>query len=335
MDIGGREIANGFCPYIVAEISGNHNGSLNNALTLIVQAKKAGADAVKFQAYTPDTITLNCNKPDFIIQDGLWKGKTLFQLYAKAHTPMEWLPKLFAQAKREHITAFASVFDPTSVEILQTLDCPAYKIASFEITDIPLIQMVAKTGKPIIISTGLASSTEVVEADIASDRRAAFLHCTSEYPGTVDYADLGRMGRIKDWLGRDAVVGLSDHTAASDVLPIAATAMHCAIIEKHLKLAGDTKSEDKEFSLDPNGFREMVAAVKLTYEAMKLRSQGGNPSVQLRRSLYAVTDIAEGEVFDGTNIRSIRPGYGMAPKHLPKMLGKVANKAYRRGDRIV
>src|SRR5713226_2376436 len=190
MIIDGREIKNGMSPYIIAEASCNHGGYLDNALSLIDAAKFAGADAVKFQAYTPDTLTLNCNKPDFIIQDGLWKGRNLHELYTETHTPFEWFPELFKHAKKRGITIFASVFDNTSVDMLEALDCPAYNIASMEIGDTPLIRYAAKTGKPLIVSTGMASVNEIKDAaSCCQPDKQAFLHCTSEYPGTVEWSD--------------------------------------------------------------------------------------------------------------------------------------------------
>lgn len=336
MKIGERELQREHPPYIVAEVSCNHLGKLDNAMALIEHAKKAGADAVKFQAYTPDTITLNCNKPDFIIQDGLWKGRTLYDLYKKAHTPFAWFPKLFGHAEMVGITAFASVFDQTSIEMLEKLNCPAYKIASFEIADIPLIKSAAFTGKPLIISTGLASGTDIMAAHEAtgSSNNVAFLHCTSEYPGTTEFSDLSRMSRIDQLLHFKCPIGLSDHTPSESIIPIAATAMRTALIEKHLKLPGDKTSEDAKFSLEPDGFAVMVKAVKITHAALQPRHHLANPSHQLRRSLYAVANIKEGETFTIENIRSIRPGYGMHPKELPGLIGKLAEKDYRKGDRL-
>lgn len=334
MIIDGREIKGGLKPYVVAEVSCNHNGLLDNALSLIDAAKWAGADAVKFQAYTPDTLTLDCNKPDFIIQDGLWKGQTLHHLYTKTYTPFEWFPKLFKHAKKVGITLFASVFDRTSVDMLRTLDCPAYKIASMEIIDIPLVKYAAMSNKPMIISTGMASFPEIKDALEGCDcENVAFLHCTSEYPGTVEYSDLSRILLLKVYLGPKGVVGVSDHTAGPTIVPIAATALCAAIIEKHIKLE-DVATEDVEFSLTPDAFKVMVDLVSYTHEAVKLRDFASNPSRQLRRSLYVVEDIRKGDSFTENNIRSIRPGYGISPKNLPRLLGKRADQNYRKGDRI-
>ncbi len=334
MIIDGREIKAGLAPYIIAEASCNHGGLVDNACSLIDAAKYAGADAVKFQAYTPDTITLNCNKPDFIIQEGLWKGRNLYELYTQTHTPFEWFPKLFKHAKKVGITIFASAFDKSSVDMLAELDCPAYKIASMEIVDTPLIRYAASKNKPMIISTGMADIRDIKAAREACDNtNVAFLHCTSEYPGTIEWADLGRMLIIKMLLGEGAVVGVSDHTPGATIVPIAATALHAAIIEKHICL-DDVETEDALFSLRPEAFKTMVDVTKYTSEAIRLRDFASNPSRQLKRSLYAVADIKKGEIFTENNIRSIRPGYGISPRSLPRLLGKKADQNYRMGDRI-
>lgn len=333
MYIEGREINGGITPYIIAEVSCNHGGLLDNAIELITAAKHAGADAVKFQAYTPDTITLNCHKPDFIIQDGLWKGRNLYDLYSQTYTPFEWFPELFKHAKSVGICAFSSVFDTTSVDMLEKLGCPAYKIASMEITDIPLIRYTASKNKPMIISTGMADFKEIKEALAVCDAaNTAILHCTSEYPGTIEWADLARMLLLKVFLG-NAVIGVSDHTPGPTVVPVAATALCAAIIEKHIKLM-DVPTEDAEFSLAPDEFKIMVDLCRYTNEAIRLREFASNPSRQLRRSLYAVDDIQKGEEFNENNLKSIRPGYGISPKSLPKLLGKKAGHNYRKGDRI-
>jgi pseudaminic acid synthase len=334
MIIDGKEVRCGHTPYIIAEASCNHGGYIDNALSLIEAAKYAGADAVKFQAYTPDTITLNCNKPDFIIQDGLWKGRNLYELYTETHTPFEWFPKLFKHAKKHGITIFASVFDKTSVDMLEKLGCPAFKIASMEIGDIPLIEYAARKNRPLIISTGMANFKEVKAASEACENtNVAFLHCTSEYPGTVEWSDLSRILLLKVLLGAEAVIGVSDHTPGPTIVPIASTTLCAAIIEKHLRL-DDVKTEDAEFSLKPQDFATMVELVKYAHEALKMREFVANPSRQLRRSLYAVADIKKGEPFSDSNIRSIRPGYGLSPKSLPKLLGRKADQNYRKGDRL-
>jgi pseudaminic acid synthase len=331
MMIAKTEIAQCAFPYIVAEISGNHGGSLERAKQLIKEAKKAGAAAVKTQCYNADTLTLNCNKLDFIVQGGLWQGKTLYELYSAACTPPEWHKELYSVAHDEGITIFSSVFDRSGIDLLQSLGCPAYKIASFEVADLHLIEYAAKTDKPIIISTGLANNQEIREAREAAGPNSAFLHCTSEYPADTDNADMWRVHRIYELLHKECPVGLSDHSSGH-LLPIMATAMGAAIIEKHLKLRLAPLSEDDAFSLTPAEFAGMVNAVKQAWNAGLEHEQHANPSRQFRRSLYVVEDIREGEQFTELNIRSIRPGFGMPPKNYSKMLGRRAKKDYKRGD---
>lgn len=331
MKIADRKISIAEPPYIIAEISGNHLGSLDNAIKLIRYAKRAGANAVKTQCYEADSLTLNVNKTDFIIQNGLWRGQTLHQLYSKTQTPMAWQKELYSAARDENITIFSSVFDNAAVDLLERLGAPAYKIASFEIVDIPLIQHVASTGKPIIISTGGASDGEITAANDASNWKAAFLHCTSEYPAKVENANLGRMSDIAMLLGLKNEVGISDHTLG-DYVPVMATAIGASIIEKHLKLPTG-ESEDSSFSLTPNEFTAMCARVRQAYAAVRYKSEPTIPK-QFRRSLYAVMDIAEGDKFTKLNVRSIRPGYGAPPEYLSRILGKPAKRAYRRGDPI-
>lgn len=332
IEIDGVKIGPGHPPYTIAEVSCNHGGSLDNALWLIRKAKEAGASAVKTQCYTADTITLNINKVDFIIQDGLWKGRTLWELYDKAHTPFEWHPQLYAMAKKIGITIFSSVFDHSAVDYLEDLGCPAYKIASMEVVDIPLIERVTRTGKPIIISTGMASKDEILDAYKASPQ-AAFLHCTSEYPATIEDANLGRMRELMKMLP-DNIIGVSDHSPGC-VVPIAAVALGARIVEKHFGLIPGVVSEDDEFSLDYAGFKDMTQKVRQVYEALQPRERILNPSRQFRRSLYAVEDIQIGDSFTPENIRSIRPGYGLPCKLLPQLLGRKAKKDYRRGDPLV
>lgn len=330
MKIGGVRIGPDHPPYVIAELSCNHGGSLENAKWLIRRAKEAGASAVKTQCYTADTITLNLNKPDFIVQDGLWRGRTLWELYNKAHTPFEWHPMLYETAHREGITIFSSVFDHTSVDFLERLGCPAYKIASMEVVDIPLIRKVAKTGKPMIISTGMATWEEIQQAYAASDHQAALLHCTSEYPGTIETANLARMVKLKSTFP-EAVIGLSDHSPG-DLVACASVALGASIVEKHLGLLPGVSSEDDEFSLDLEGFKNLVKRTRQVYEAMQERERILNPSRQFRRSLYAVKEIKKGECFTEDNIRSVRPGYGLPCSVYDSLLGKKAKKNYRLGD---
>ena len=333
MEIAGRKLGGKERPYIVAEISGNHAGDIKNAIRLIKEAKAAGADAVKTQCYSPDSMTLDCDKIDFIVQDGLWAGQSLYELYTKACTPPEWHETLYKAAADEGITIFSSVFDVRDLDLLEKLGCPAYKIASFEIVDLPLVAEVATIGKPMIISTGLASSKEVVEAaEVIEGTEACFLHCTAGYPASVDKAGLDRIGSLQTLLDGKYLIGISDHTEDL-MVPIAATAKHVAMIEKHLRL-DDVVGEDYDFSLNPEDFETMVEAVKLVHAGCRYEQTVRGPLRQFRRSLYAVEDIEEGEALTIDNIRSIRPGFGLAPKFIAEVLGTAAKKSYKRGDAI-
>ncbi len=332
MKIGNREIGPKFPPLIIAEISGCHGGSLENAKQLIIRAKQAGADIVKTQCYEPRTITLEMNKPDFIVQDGLWKGRTLWELYKSAHTPFDWHPDLYRVARDNGITIFSSVFDRSAVDHLERLGCPAYKIASMEITDTVLIKHAVDTGKPIIISTGMASRQEIIDA-LAVAPGAAFLHCMSEYPGTIETSNLGKMRELMKMLPAN-LIGISDHSEGS-LIPIAAVALGACIIEKHFGKLPGVKSEDDEFSMGVIDFKHMATQARQTFLAMQDTPQDGNPSRQFRRSLYAVENIKKGEYYTESNIRSIRPGYGIPCKFYPTLLGKKAHRDYRKGDPLV
>jgi len=331
VEIAGRKIGPKSAPYIISELSCNHGGKLENAKKLIRLAKAAGADACKTQCYEPQTITMEMNKPDFILQDGLWKGRTLWELYKKAHTPFRWHPDLYKVARDEGITVFSSVFDKTAVDYLEKLDCPAYKIASMEIVDVPLIAYAASTGKPMIISTGMASDQEILDAHAVAPR-AAFLHCMSEYPGTIETSNLGGIIHLMDLLPNN-VIGLSDHSS-TNIAPIAAVALGACIIEAHLGHLPGVKSEDDEFSLSPEAFGIMAHQARQTYAAMQKPPVQENPTRQVRRSLYAIQEIAKGDIFTEKNIGSIRPGYGLPCKLLPSLLGRKSSQDYRRGDAL-
>jgi pseudaminic acid synthase len=335
-DIAGRVIGRGQTPYVVAEISGNHNGDMARALRLIEVAKETGADAVKLQTYTADTITIDHGGPGFVIAGGLWHGRKLYDLYREAHTPWEWHPALFEHAKRVGITSFSSPFDPTAIDLLERLGTPAYKIASFEIIDIPLVCYAAKTGRPLVISTGMAEPTEIREA-VAAAREAgaggiALLHCVSGYPTPAEDANLARIPALA--AAYDHPIGLSDHTRGIEVA-IAAVALGATIIEKHLTLARADCGPDAAFSLEPDEFAALVRGARTAYAALGRADYGQATSeksnVTLRRSLYAVRDIAAGETFSPENVRSIRPGYGLAPRLLPDILGRRAVCAILRG----
>ena len=328
--IDGKWVGKGITPFIIAEISGNHCGKLKTALELILAAKEAGANAVKFQAYTADTITMKSDREEFQIKDGPWAGQTLHELYKKTETPFEWFPSLFETARKLKIIPIASVFDYTSVDMLRKLNCPAYKIASFEFTDIPLIRYAGQVGRPLILSTGMATMDEVNRVDDAINLAVprAFLHCVSEYPTPIGEANLSRMTDLEKLC---VPVGLSDHTLDSTTA-IAATAMGAAIIEKHI--CNNDKCEDASFSLLPIEFREMVRCVRGAYSALQ-RPSGSEPqerNLLYRRSLYVVANVSEGEQVSMTNIRSIRPGQGLDPGLLDAVLGRTFCRSVQSGS---
>ncbi len=324
--IAGREIGPASTPYVIAEMSANHNGNIETALRIIEEARNAGADAVKIQTYTADTITLNSNKPDFQIKDGLWAGRTLYELYQWAHTPWDWHATLFAHARKLGITMFSSPFDRTAVDLLEDLGAPAYKIASFEAVDLPLIQYVASTGKPMIISTGMANDEEIQEAIDAAQAggctELAILHCVSGYPAPAgDY----NLRTIPDMMRRFGLVtGLSDHTL-DNTTAITSVALGASIIEKHFTLDRNGGGPDDSFSLEPAGMAQLCHDSKTAWTAMgkvdygRKSSEQGN--VQFRRSLYFVKDLKAGDVITEDAVRSVRPGYGLEPKYLREILG--------------
>lgn len=327
ISIAGRRIAADTAPYIIAELSANHNGKLETALKIIEEAKKAGADAIKLQTYTADTITLDCDSAEFQIHGGLWGGKTLYQLYQEAHMPWEWHKPLFERAHKLEITIFSSPFDNTAVDLLEDLNAPAYKIASFEAVDLPLIKYVASTGKPMIISTGMADAEEIQEAiDAAHDggcKELAVLHCVSGYPApSEDY----NLRTITDMMQRFGLVtGLSDHTL-DNTTAIASVALGASIIEKHFTLNRNGGGPDDSFSLQPEELAALCRDSKIVWRALgqvdygRKASEQGN--VQFRRSLYFVKDLRAGERVGRDAVRSVRPGFGIAPKFLGEVLGK-------------
>jgi pseudaminic acid synthase len=339
LTIAGRAIGPGQPPYIIAELSANHNGSIDRAFEIIAMAKRAGADAVKIQTYRPDTITIDCNRPDFHIRGGLWDGRTLYDLYEWAHTPWEWHEALFERAHAEGITIFSSPFDTTAVDLLEDLGAPAYKIASFEAVDLPLIRYVAATGKPMIISTGMADADEIAEAVAAAReggcRELALLHCVSGYPAPAGDYNLATLSDMRDRFG--TVVGLSDHTL-DNTTAIAAVALGAALIEKHVTMDRDGGGPDDSFSLEPDELAALCRDARTAWEAIgrvdygRKNSETGN--VVFRRSLYAVADIARGDVLTTDNVRSIRPGYGLAPKQLDAVLGRRAARDIPRGTAL-
>ncbi|AKE52349.1 pseudaminic acid synthase [Kangiella geojedonensis] len=327
LTIDGRVIGEGFAPYIIAEMSANHNGDINKGFRIIEEAKKAGADAVKIQTYRPDTITLDSNLPDFMITDGLWAGRNLYELYEWAHTPWEWHKPLFEHARKLGITIFSSPFDTTAVDLLEDLNSPAYKIASFEAIDLPLIKYVANTGKPMIISTGMADAEEIQEAIEAAReggcKELAILHCVSGYPApAADY----NLRTIKDMAKRYGLVtGLSDHTL-DNTTAITSVALGASIIEKHFTLDRSGGGPDDSFSLEPLELEALCRDTKTAWQALgevnygRKSSEQGN--VKFRRSLYFVKDLKAGETITEDAIRSVRPGFGLAPKYLDEVIGK-------------
>ncbi|HPF01104.1 MAG TPA: pseudaminic acid synthase [Bacteroidales bacterium] len=336
MKIGNRDISEAAGVFIIAELSANHNGSFETAVETIRAAKHAGADCIKLQTYTPDTVTIDCRKPDFMIRGTIWDGKNLHDLYSEAYTPWEWHEALFRTAEEEGLICFSSPFDKSAVDFLETLNAPAYKIASFEITDIPLIEYVASKGKPVIISTGIASEEDIALA-VDTCRRAgnndiALLKCTSSYPAPVAEANLRMMQDIAERY--HCITGLSDHTMGSTV-PIAAVALGARIIEKHFILDRSAGGPDASFSMNVEEFSDMVKAVRDAEKSLgKVDYSLSEKQIQSRafaRSLYVVKDIKAGEVFTEENVRSIRPGYGMHPKYLKEVIGKVAKKDLRKG----
>jgi pseudaminic acid synthase len=325
--IAGRAIGNEFAPYVIAEMSANHNGNINTAFRIIEEAKKAGADALKIQTYTPDTITLNSDLPDFQIKGGLWEGKTLYELYEWAHTPWEWHKPLFEHARKVGIPIFSSPFDKTAVDLLEDLNAPAYKIASFEAVDLPLIRYVAATKKPMIISTGMANAEEIEEAIAAAReggcKELAILHCVSGYPAPAGDYNLRTIGDMMTRFG--LVTGLSDHTL-DNTTAIASVVLGASIIEKHFTLDRNGGGPDDSFSLEPADLAALCRDSKTAWKALghvdygRKSSEEGN--AQFRRSLYFVKDMKAGAIISNADIRSVRPGYGIEPKYTNELIGK-------------
>ena len=319
-EINGRIVGSGYQPFIIAEMSANHNGDLDTAFSIIDAAKLAGADAVKIQTYTPDTITLDAQTDDFLIKGGLWDGRTLYDLYEEAHTPWDWHKPIFDYAKRSGITIFSSPFDKTAIDLLEDLNSPAYKIASFEAIDLPLIRYAASTGKPLIISTGMADEEEISEAIDAAQSAGcddlAILHCVSGYPAPAEDYNLSTISDMIEKFG--VVTGLSDHTLDNSTA-IASVALGASIVEKHFTLDRNGGGPDDSFSLEPAEMAALCTGTKTAWLALgrvdygRKSSEQGN--VQFRRSLYFVKDMKAGEVITPECIRSVRPGYGLPPKY--------------------
>lgn len=325
--IDDKKIGQAHKPYIIAELSANHDGKIEKALEMLEAAAKTGVDAIKIQSYTADTMTIDCDQPDFQIKGGLWDGYKLYDLYKWAQTPFEWHKTLFDRAKELGVTLFSTPFDETAVDLLEKLNAPAYKIASFELTDLPLIKRVAQTGKPIIMSTGMANLSEIEDAvNTARDNGCddiVVLHCISSYPSPIDQANLATIPVIAEKF--KCMSGLSDHSLGT-VVPVASIVMGACVIEKHFKLEGDEKGPDAAFSLEPSEFETLC---KDTENAWKAIGEAGfehkpaeKANVKFRRSIYFVNDLKKGHVVTEKDIRRIRPGFGLSPKHFDDIVGK-------------
>jgi pseudaminic acid synthase len=337
IEIGGRRIGRGEPVYFIAELSANHHQDFKQAVKLLRAAKAAGADAVKLQTYTPDTMTINCGNEHFLIgPETVWAGRNLYELYREAYTPWEWQPKLKEVASDLKLDLFSTPFDSSAVNFLENMGVPAYKIASFELIDIPLLQRVAQTGNPVILSTGMATLAEIDEA-VRTLRQAgadqiALLKCTSAYPAPPEEANLHTVPHMAETF--EVPVGLSDHTLGI-AIPVAAVALGACIIEKHLTLSRSIPGPDSVFSVEPSEFQAMVQAArqvekslgKISYEITNAQKN----SLPFRRSLFVVKDIKAGEKFSEENVRSIRPGFGLHPRYLQEIIGRSANKDIQRG----
>lgn len=337
--INGRLIGSSYPPYVIAEMSANHNGDINNAYKIIDMAKSCGADAVKLQTYRPDTITMDMKTPEFMIEGGLWDGQSLYELYESAFMPWDWHKPLFDYAKKLGITIFSSPFDNTAVDLLEDLNAPAYKIASFEAVDLPLIKYVAQTGKPMIISTGMADVEEIQEAVDAARaggcKELAILHCVSGYPAPAEDYNLKTMFDMQTRFG--LVTGLSDHTL-DNTTAITSVALGASIIEKHVTLDRNGGGPDDSFSLEPAELKALCDGAKTAWQALGEVDYGRKPSeqanIKFRRSLYFVKDIKAGEVVTDEHVKSIRPGFGLAPKFYDQLLGRAVNQDVRRGTAV-
>ena len=339
--IGDRKIGTGQPPFIIAEMSGNHNGSLERALAMVDAAAAAGADALKIQTYTAETMTLDVDRDEFIITDAdsLWHGKSLYQLYQEAHTPWAWHKPIFDRCRERGLIGFSTPFDETAVDFLESLDVPCYKIASFEIVDIPLIQKVAATGKPMILSTGMANLEEIGEAVTAAHNAGchdlALLHCVSGYPTPAEETNLRTLTDLAQKF--DVITGLSDHTLGTAVA-VASVALGATLVEKHFTLRRADGGPDAAFSLEPAELAALCEQSHIAWSALGSASYERKPSemgnAMFRRSLYVVEDMAAGDIFTTRNLRSIRPGHGLSPKHLPEILGRRAGRALKRGTAL-
>ena len=330
--INRRPIGPNHPPFIIAELSANHNGSLDRALETIDAAKECGADAIKLQTYTPDTMTIDCDRPGFMIEGGLWDGYKLYDLYRWAHTPYDWHRAMFEHARKIGITVFSTPFDETAVDLLREMDAPAYKIASFELTDLPLIRYVAKAGRPMIMSTGMANDIEIEEA-VAAARgggcdELVLLHCISSYPAPIDQSNLKQMPALAERFG--TLPGLSDHTLGTTAA-VAAVALGACLIEKHFTLSRKDKGPDSSFSLEPEELKQLCTASRDAWAALGTagfeRKAAEEGSSVFRRSIYFVKDLPAGATVRKDDIRRIRPGHGLPPRHFDELLGRKLKNA--------
>ena len=337
IEIAGRPIGPGYRPFVICELSGNHNGDLDRALAMIDAAAATGCDAIKIQTYTADTITMDVDRPEFRIHGGLWDGRSLHELYQEAQTPYEWHPALFERARARGVILFSSPFDETAVDLLAGLDAPAYKIASFEAVDLPLIAYAARHGKPLIISTGMANLAEIEAArDTALSAGAGgviLLHCVSSYPASFADANLRTIPDMAARFG--CPIGLSDHTPGT-AAAVAAVALGACVIEKHFTLARADGGPDAAFSLEPVEFQALVSDARSAWESLGqaqydlLGSERAN--AQFRRSIYVAADVKAGAAITASDVRSIRPGLGLAPEHRDAVIGRVAARDLKRGE---
>lgn len=327
--INGRKIGTSHPPYVIAEISANHNSVLQKALDTISQAKSCGADAVKLQTYTADTMTIDSDNDDFMIKGGLWDGYKLYDLYKEAHTPFEWHKTIFDHAREIGITCFSTPFDETAVDLLEDLNIPAYKVASFEVTDLPLVKYIASTKKPLIISTGMANLQEIEEV-VETAKEAGcidliLLHCISSYPAPLEQSNLLTITDMRKRFGLQ--IGLSDHTI-SNTASVVATSLGATVIEKHFILDRNEKGPDSEFSIEPNELNALSKEIKDAWSALGVAGHDRKPaeeaSIRFRRSVYFVKDVTAGEVITKSHVRRIRPGYGLPPKFEKDIIGKTA-----------
>ncbi len=337
--IASRAIGAGQPPFIVAELSANHGGSLDRALAVMEAAKAVGADAIKLQTYTADTITIDCDADDFKVRGGLWDGRRLYELYEEAHTPWAWHEALFSKGRELGIPVFSTPFDETAVAFLEKFNPPAHKIASFEMIDLPLVRCIAATGRPVIMSTGMASPEEISESveafHSAGGRELVLLHCVSGYPTPAEQSNLRRIPELQKQFG--CPVGLSDHTLGTEVA-ITSVALGACLIEKHFTLRRADGGPDAAFSLEPDELRTLVRGARTAFDALgagkPARSEVEAGSMVFRRSIYVVKDIAAGEPLTTSNVRIIRPGYGLAPREMPTVLGRKARRAIPRGTAL-